>query len=218
MKVPNLEMKNQQLNARVFSEIVTTKAEDKILANHDVAAETTEAPEKAETAEITETLAITVITDPVTIATEIIEIETTESLAITATTAPATLVTEIIEIETTATLVTEIIEIETTETLATEITEIETTETLATEITEIETTETLVTEIIEIETTETPAITATTAPAITARGDEVPDEMVAVTKAETVDLPANDRATEIGIIKDVVLAGEEEALPTFRIF
>ena len=100
----------------------------------------------------------------------------------------------------------------------TEIIEIETTETRATEITEIETTETLVTEIIEIETTETLAITATTAPAITARGDEVPEEMVAAMKAEKVGLPANDRAMEIAITKDVVLAGEEEALPTFRIF
>jgi hypothetical protein len=42
--------------------------------------------------------------------------------------------------------------------------------------------------------------------------------MVAAMKAEKVDLPANDRAMEIAITKDGVLAGEEEALPTFRIF
>jgi hypothetical protein len=203
MKVPNLEMKSRELNAPVFSEIVTTRAEDKILANHDVAVETTAAPEKDETTEIAETLEIT---------------------------AAGTLATEITEIETTETLATETIEIETTEKLATEITEIEiagtiaitATETLATTvIIAPATTETLATEITEIETT---AITAIIAPAttetlaITAREDEVPEEMVAAMKAEKVGLPANDRATEIAIIKDVVLAGEEEALPTFRIF
>jgi hypothetical protein len=106
-----------------------------------------------------------------------------------------------------------------TETLVTGITETLVTgitETLVTGITETLVTgitETLVTGI-----TETLAITATTAPAITARGDEVPEEMVAAMKAEKVDLPANDRAMEIAITKDGVLAGEEEALPTFRIF